>query len=280
MKGMVLGEVSGERLDAAAGANLVRHMGWIQGRTPGMRVESDERLTLVDSGLPCDTFNIVCGATIPTELLRDRVERAVGYFESVRRPFSWWVGPADRPCDLDRALEDAGLAAAESETAMAADLHTLAPAASHTGLAQGGLRIERARTPGAIRDFAVVVAANWSPPDPSVLRFYDAATPVLLNPDCPLWLYVGYADEVPVAACELTEGGGVAGLYNVCTPEAHRRRGFGSAMVLRSLLDAREHGYQTAVLQASEGGRGVYARLGFRATGVYTEYQLPIREAA
>jgi GNAT superfamily N-acetyltransferase len=142
------------------------------------------------------------------------------------------------------------------------------------------LRIERARTPRAIRDFAAVVAANWSPPDQAVCRFYEAAIPALLNPDCPLWLYVGYMGGEPVAACELTEGGGVAGLYNVCTLEVHRRRGFAGALVLRSLLDARERGYQTAVLQASEGGRGVYARLGFRATGVYTEYQLPIRGAA
>jgi hypothetical protein len=74
-----------------------------------------------------------------------------------------------------------------------------------------------ARTPEQLRDYAAVNAANWDPPDPEVRRFYAAAMPVLLAADSPIWLYVGYLGERPVAAAELTVGGGVAGLYGIST---------------------------------------------------------------
>jgi hypothetical protein len=43
-------------------------------------------------------------------------------------------------------------------------------------------------------------------------------------------------------------------------------------MTARPLLDARESGFQTAVLQASEEGFPIYSRLGFEVTGSFTEY--------
>lgn len=254
----------------AADGNLVTHMTWVQARLPGARVELDDALVLSDSGLPCDTFNFVCRARLDAAAPA-AIARAAGHFSAVRRPFSWWVGPADRPAELGRMLLDAGFAAAESEVAMAADLGRIADADT----APEGLRIERATTPARILDFARINAANWDPPDAHVVSFYRLATPLLCRPDAPLRLYVGYLDDVPVATAELTVSEGAVGLYGISTLAAYRRRGFGSALTLKPLLDAREEGHTLAVLQASEDGRRVYARLGFEEWGGYTEYQLP-----
>lgn len=95
----------------------------------------------------------------------------------------------------------------------------------------------------------------------------------LLAPDAPQWFYVGYLAGQPVAASELTIGGWVVGMYNVCTLEAYRRRGFGMALTLRPLLDAREAGHGVGVLQAAEQGVGIYERIGFRSFGGITEYK-------
>lgn len=271
MRPLSLKDATPEQLAEAVEENFIRHMGWVQERLPGMRVASDEHLTLIDSGLPTDTFNILCRARLSENTIPEQIERAVGHFRSVDRPFSWWVGPLDHPTSLGQALEEAGLVLSESEAAMAADLNALAPSATNPY----GLRIERAWTPEQIRDFAAVVAANWSPPDPAVLQFYEVATPLLVSPECPLWLYVCYMDDVPAGSCEMTVGERVVGLYNVCTLESHRRRGIAGALVMRCLQDARDEGWQTAVLQASEGGQRVYARLGFQVIGRYSEYGLP-----
>ncbi len=256
-------------LAAAADANLVTHVGWVQGQTVGMQLIVAPDLVLVDSGLLCDTFNLVCQARLKPGTTLDRIQKVVAYFADIGRPFAWWLSPGYTPPDLWAHLLAAGLQPAETEVAMAADLHTLRTGAP----TPGGLQIRRVQTAAQLRDFAQVVAANGTPPAPQVLRFYERAAPVLLTAASPLWLYVGYLDAVPVAASELTVGGGVVGLYNVCTLAAYRRRGFGTALTLHPLLDARTQGHDTAILQASTGGEPVYTRLGFIPFGQITEYK-------
>ena len=63
------------------------------------------------------------------------------------------------------------------------------------------------------------------------------------------------------------------GQYNICTLAAYRGRGFGSALTLRPLLDAREEGHSTGILQAAPGAVSIYARVGFAPFGRYTEYK-------
>ena len=57
----------------------------------------------------------------------------------------------------------------------------------------------------------------------------DPSASALLSADAPLWLYVGYLGDRPIATAELTAAAGVVGLYNISTLAAYRRRGFGTA---------------------------------------------------
>jgi ribosomal protein S18 acetylase RimI-like enzyme len=86
-------------------------------------------------------------------------------------------------------------------------------------------------------------------------------------------LFLGYAEGKPVAARECFLFAGVAGVYNVVTITTARRRGFGRALTIAALLEGREAGYRTAVLQASVQGQSVYARLGFVECGPFREYK-------
>lgn len=256
------------RLAEDADTNFVAHAGWIQGRVPGMRV-LDADLVVIDSGLPCDTFNLVCRVRLDRAIATERVRAAIDHFRNAGRPFSWWLGPADRPSDLGRLLEEAGLEEAETELAMAADLSSLGADVP----SPEGLRIVRARSPREVADFAAVQAGNWNPPDPQVSRFYELAAAALLSEDSPLRLYVGYLASEPVAASEATLAGGVVGLYNVATRREFRRRSFGAALTTWPLREARAQGYRTAVLQAAADGVPLYERIGFRRFGDITEYK-------
>lgn len=226
-------------------------------------------LVLTDSGLPCDTFNAVCHARLPPEVADDRIEAAVNHFKQATRPFSWWYSPGDTPADLGVRLQAAGLHAAESELAMAADLEqmmldtTLPP----------DFTIRRVRSLSELLDFARVMAANWTPPDEHVIRFYEQAAPLLLAVDSPLWFYVGYTGERAVASAEAAAADNTVGLYSICTLSDYRRRGYGAAMTVRPLVDARRAGIQTAILQASDEGARIYRRVGFQAFGQITEYK-------
>ena len=252
---------------AAADENLAAHFTWVQRQTAGMRSVLEDDLVRTECGMDCDTFNAVCRARLEPADAARRIGEAIAWFSG--RPFSWWVGPSDAPEDLGLRLEDSGLAAAETELAMAARLSALRAADEKPD----GLEIRRVRTPSELSDFARVNAANWTPPDPAVVRFYALAAPLLLATGSPIRLYVGYSEGEAVAASELTVAGGVAGLYGVSTLAPYRRRGFGAAMTLRPLVDARAEGVDLAVLQASAAGAGVYRRVGFEEFGGITEYK-------
>ncbi len=47
----------------------------------------------------------------------------------------------------------------------------------------------------------------------------------------------------------------------------------GTTMTLTALWDAKNQGYQTATLQASEDGKNLYSRLGFKEYGDFHIYQ-------
>ena len=255
-------------LAATADRNFVTHASWVQRRLPGSTVVEDDELVVSDSGLPCDTFNFICRARLSAAEAQARAADAIGHFRRAGRPFSWWVGPADTPDDLDRVLVGLGLTAAEGELAMAMDLAGLPPAE-----ALPGLQIARVRTRAELSTFATLSAGNWTPPDRDVVRFYELGAGALLSDGCPLALYLGWQDGEPVATAEATVAGGVAGLYNIATLPAFRRRGIGRAMTLRPLADARAAGCATAVLQAAPDGVSIYERAGFRAFGTITEYK-------
>lgn len=254
----------------SADANFLVHAAWAQSRVPGMSASSARGVTVVDSGLPCDTFNCILAARLEPSAADQAIRAAIGHFEDAGRPFSWWVGPADRPRDLGARLAAAGLTAAEGEFAMSVDLDTRAPDPAPVS---SDLAIERVATPAQLADFAAINAANWSPPDTNVLRFYAAAATVLLSRESPFRYYVGRVAGEPVATLELTIGGGVGGIYNVATVERFRRRGYASAMMRRAMEEALASNLHVAVLQASPEGVGVYRRQGFREFGTITEYK-------
>ncbi len=252
-----------------ADAVFVTHATWALSRTPGMLTRVRPELVLADSGLPCDTFNFVCRARLDATGARAAALEAVSYFAGLRRPFSWWVGPADRPEDLGLVLEQLGLERAETELAMALPLDGSTPPAAPVPQ----LDVRRVRTVAELDTFARLSAANWDPPDPQVLAFYGRTASALLSDEAPQWLYVGYADGEPVATAEATVHAGTVGLFNIATRPAFRGRGIGSMMTWQPLRDARAAGCDLGVLQAAAAGVGIYRRLGFASFGEITEYK-------
>jgi GNAT superfamily N-acetyltransferase len=253
----------------AADENLAVHATWATRRLAGARVQETNGLVLVDSGLPCDTFNFICRARLTTATAPERIREALDFFAVTQHPFSWWLGPGATPDDLADHLQAAGLAQAESELAMALDLGRLGDLPA----SPAGFDVRRVRTAADLDALAMLLASNWNPPDAQVLQYYRLIADVILAPGAVQWLYLGLLHGEPVATAELTVGGGVVGLYNISTTPVARGQGIGSLMTSFPLHHARQLGHPTAILQASEAGQNLYARMGFVPFGVVTEFK-------
>lgn len=254
---------------ARGDSTFVTHASWALERTAGMVSRVGPELVLADSGLPCDTFNLICRARLAGTGGPVAAREAAEHFRRVHRPFSWWVGPADEPGDLGVLLAELGLEEAETELAMDLALASLPDHVPEVA----GLEVRRVRTEAELTAWAEIAAANWTPPDTHVLAFYRRTAPVLLRADAPQWLYLGMIDGEPVATAEAAVEDGTVGLFNIATREAFRGRGIGSAMTWRPLHDAAAAGCRLGVLQAAAAGVGLYRRLGFSAFGEITEYK-------
>jgi GNAT superfamily N-acetyltransferase len=89
--------------------------------------------------------------------------------------------------------------------------------------------------------------------------------------DCTV--YVGYARGAPVASGLGWRTGRTIGVYAIATIPAARRKGYGAAMTARVVTDGLAAGCDVAALQASELGRPIYERLGFRVAVRYRAYK-------
>jgi ribosomal protein S18 acetylase RimI-like enzyme len=122
-----------------------------------------------------------------------------------------------------------------------------------------GLAI-RQLTPAEAALHADLAAAGF---EGAAEHFRQLMTPALLN-GRGMRAYVGELDGEPVTTGLGATGDGAVGVFNIATPPAFRRRGYGAAVTVRVVEDGLRDGAGWAWLQSSDAGYGVYERLGFR----------------
>ena len=120
------------------------------------------------------------------------------------------------------------------------------------------LRVGEVTDAGALEDFSRVLVDGFPIPELQPFRpgsFLDAR---VLGAGLRLW--IGAADDRPVASAAAYEAAGVVGVNFVSTLPHERRRGYGEAVTWRATTADPD---LPAVLLASDPGRPVYTRMGY-----------------
>jgi GNAT superfamily N-acetyltransferase len=241
--------------------NFVGALSAVASNVEGSSVRRRDGVALIATGLPIALFNqvLIEGEDWSPEAIIE----AVGSLRRRGGPFALnlRVGPDDAAIPV---AADLGLRPLSSRPWMPGmalhPLPALTPAASHD--------IRLVTDLAGLDDHIRAAAIGFEMPEP-MLRSIMAGS---LDAGDDVTVYVAYVEGQPVGAGLGMRTGRTIGIYNIATVPSARRRGLGAAMTMRIVDDGLAAGCDVAVLQASDMGRPIYERLGFRTVVEYMGY--------
>ena len=266
----ILEDFSPSAVVAALEANILETFPRL-GRTLHGHLRESPEAVWYSTGVAFGFYNMVVRAHFAPDDVPTKVVDIMDPFHARHAPMLWFLGPTTTPSDLGTHLEAAGLVYEGDDPGMAVDLHTLrAPHATASGLS-----IQPVRDATALRRWVETFIAGYEIAGVKVQEMLDLHAALGLGEHAPWRHYLGFLHGEPVATSWLTLGAGVAGIYGVATRPDARRHGFGAALTVAPLLDARAMGYRIGILQSSAMGYNVYRGLGFQDYCQFRVYSWP-----
>jgi GNAT superfamily N-acetyltransferase len=248
-------ELSGAGEASRIQENLIAYFLTFAG-LPGVTVaEGDVTWFVSARGAP---GNYVLRAQLSSDSAGRRIDEAFRQVSHYGDTIDWLVFPGCQPADLGAHLEARGMKGGPGGTWMLADL---ASPPGTSGLPDD-FRASRVRDAAMLEEWKVLSTAGF---ETDAQIYYDAYIRHDFEHDAGWLHYIGYHEGEPVTSSTLLLAGGIAGIYDISTPPSFRGHGYGRAITLAMMQEARRLGYQDAWIWSSEMGKGVYSRVGFVA---------------
>lgn len=234
-------------------------------RLPGAEVYDQPDLLWIATGVPFDFYNGVFRSTLDPLHVDAQIDEMKQEFRHRRLPMRWQVGPSSQPSDLRQRLLARGFLHKEDEPAMALDLLTM----NEEFPMPPELDVRLVDDTSTLNEWIAVWISGALDAVPLIQHIHAQFG---LGPHLPWRYYLGTVEGKPIATAMLFFGAGVAAVHSVATLPEARFKGFGTAMTLAALREARSVGYRVAILTASPSGIGIYRRIGFRAYCTISRY--------
>jgi hypothetical protein len=235
-------------------SNLISYMRLFAG-LPGMRMRDDDEVFWFVSQQPAPGDNIL-RARWSAERAEAAIDAALAEVGQSVDEIGWMVFPGDQPHDLGQRLAARGMPGGPGGFWLWADLSQLAARRA----APDGFRVEQVRDDDAMATWVQISEAGFGE---ALGCFYDAYARHGYRPDAFSLHYIGYLGDTPVTSATLLDAGGTASVYDVSTPPALRRQGFGGAITHALMGLIRERGHGETWIWSSAAGKGVYQQLGY-----------------
>jgi N-acetylglutamate synthase-like GNAT family acetyltransferase len=225
-----------------------------------------ERDGLVAALVPASAQRSVVNAVVyerPETLAAAYDELATAYDE-IGAKWTVWVHDGDR--QTAALLERAGHVLDASPEAMAVDLASAPPRRpAEDALADWTAEGELSDV-GAINDRAYGHGGDW---------FSRALTGL---PAGAVNLYVARQEGEAIGCCAIVDDGTNSEVQMVAVVPEARGKGLSGKLIAHGLADAVERGARTSTLVATQLGRPVYERLGFRTLGVLEMWERRLQQ--
>jgi GNAT superfamily N-acetyltransferase len=252
-----LTDLSPSALVRANRANLYEFFRYFE-HSPYMEFTKADGLSRWSCTFQYAWFNAVLCARDATPADNAFIEDSLAYFKAKNTSeISWWLEDGVNLASWEALLTPRGFKLEEGPSGMSADLNQLNEAVNMPA----GAEIKMVNDEKSVQDCAEALVYGYGfPPDwkDITINFVRG-----LGLDTPYRSYVAYWEGKPVSTAGVFFGEEVAGIYSVATLPEARGKGFGAAVTLAPLLEARKIGYRVGILQASQMGFPVYKRLGF-----------------
>lgn len=213
------------------------------------------QMTLIDSGLQSNMFNIVfCNPNVEPIA----VHQAIEYFREKKLPYAFWIGFDADPLWLEQELIAKGLTSEETEWAMVCDLDQHPPEVAD-------FDIRQVQTQEGIQDvISVMNGILPSEEHEAIQTFYEQSQDKLLAEGSRLTFFVGYENERPISISSCFCDENEASVFDVIVLPEMRGKGLGKAMTCQAMLQAKEKGYNRCILTATNDVKYLYQKLGFK----------------
>lgn len=255
-------DLSGSEKPGQVQENMIAYMRLFAG-LPGMTMYDAESFWFV-SNKPAPGNNIL-RTHLPAERTEERIDALLEEIGGHIDEIDWFVFPGDQPPDLGKRLEARGMPGGPGGNWLWADLTSLNAGPS----VPDNFRIEQVRDDQMMVEWVRVSEAGFGG---ELAIFYDAYARHGYGPDAFSLHYIGYLDDTPVTSGTLLDAGGCASIYDVSTPPALRRQGFGGAITHALMWEIRNRGYTDTWIWSSNMAKSVYQKLG------YVEVDFGLRE--
>jgi GNAT superfamily N-acetyltransferase len=250
---------SNKDLIVAMETNYYAHVSYILERSRGIEVIDNDYLLAISTGFVGRTLFL--DDEVKIKYIIDLMKQYYKFLE-----FSWYITPCSKPENLTTLLNKYGFHLTKTEPGMVFNIkngNTLKPICEEFSLSLVDSQV-------SLNHFDQLYAEIWNH---QARYHFTNAEDIILQADCPLELYVGYAQGQPVAICELFFGAGIVGIYSVGTVQRSRHKGFASSFLSVLLSNIAQRGYEIITLQSTSTAMNMYKRLGFSELCTFYEYK-------
>lgn len=226
--------------------------------TPAVDFQT-EHCFVMKSGVDYPFGNRICNWENPSD---DEIDQVLGYMR--RTPCYWFVDAKDT--ETIRSVQKKGLRQSSEYPAMAIDLRQVKPIAYPPEV-----EVRKITNQADVITWISIVARAFPLSGKGFTTFVryilKRAKPGIVN------LYLAYFNGVPVASNMTIRHGDVVSVHWIATLQDYRGKGIGTAVSHKPLLDARAAGCKQAILFATEMGKPVYAKLGYKEYAHYKVFK-------